>query len=368
MTTDVDVAILGAGIGGLATAAALRERGVEAHVFERAPALAPVGAALLVRVQSLDLLRRWTGLEHYAAQAVRVDTQEHLRADGTLLTISGIIGEPGDPRWADSVHRADLFETLRRVLPDPQLHLGRETVHVEQDADAATAVFADGSRVRARALIAADGIRSVVRRRLFSDDEAVYSGMVNYRAVVPVAALGGLPADQFRTWADADSTAFLAAPVRGRREVAYDAVVYDDSPGDESWTTWVDLDEVAPHFAHYPTVVHDILAAGPARVSAYSTYDRAPIDTWTDGRVALLGDAAHPMLPFQGQGANQAIQDAEALAAHLAPALGGTGVPAALRAYQAQRKPRTDHFQNKSRLRYLGPDNTATPARTAGTT
>jgi len=350
-TPEIDVAVIGGGIGGLSTALALRAEGVDVHVYERTARLAPVGAALIVRIQGLDLMARWgCDLDTYRRTAVTVDTMEMYAADGTLQQTGEMVREPGDPEWAHSVHRADLFDALLSGLPAGVLHLDRLVESVEQDDDGATVVFTDGVRVRARAVVAADGIRSAVRQQLFSQDEPVFSGLVNYRAVVPAALLGDLPNDRIRTWV-APGRAFATLPLRGGAEFAFDAVHTDMESGVESWTATSTPDEVAPGFTMFPPMMEKIIRAAPGTISAFAIYDREPIEKWVEGRIALLGDAAHPMLPFRGQGANQAMQDAAALARHVAPALAEGDVPAALTAYETERVPRTRAFQDKSRAR-----------------
>lgn len=352
---DVDVAVVGAGIGGLSAVLALRADGIDAHAYERAPAIAPLGAAVMVRTQSLELMRRWVDLTDYEHDRCVVDTMELLSPDGSLIRRTPVIGEPGDPGWAHIVHRADLFDALHDGVPAHALHLGREAVSVSgtgDNADHATIHFTDGGSVRARAVIGADGIRSTVRAQLPARDTPIFSGMINYRAVVPATALGELPNDRVRAWVG-DDRSFWAFPVRGGREVSYDLALFAEQAGEESWTAVTDPATVAGALIDFDPVVSRIVHAGTGPVSAYSTYDREPVTGWTAGRVTLLGDAAHPMLPFQGQGANQAIQDAAALAETLAPALhDGADVHIALRAYEDIRAPRTAHFQHKSRQRW----------------
>ena len=354
-TADVDVAVVGAGIGGLAGVLALRAAGIDAHAHERAPAVAPLGAAVMVRIQSLELMRRWVDLTDYDRNACVVDTMELLTAEGSLVRRTPVIGEPGDPDWAHIVHRADLFDALRSGVPRSALHLGRETMSVSgagDHDDHAELHFTDGSSVRARAVIAAAGIRSTVRALLAIRDEPVFSGMVIYRSVVPATALGDLPNDRMRSWMR-DDRSFWTFPVRGGREVSYDVTLHSERAGEESWTAVTDTATVADGLVGFDPVVSRIVLAGMGPVTAYSIHDREPVTGWTAGRVTLLGDAAHPMLPFQGQGANQAIQDAAALAETLAPALhAGTDVHAALRAYEDIRAPCTAHFQHKSRHRW----------------
>lgn len=354
-TPDVDVAVVGAGIGGLSAVLALRAAGIDAHAYERAPSIAPLGAAVMVRIQSLDLMRRWVDLTAYDRNRCVVDTMEIRSADGgTLLRSTPVIGEPGDPGWAHIVHRADLFDALYDGVPRHAVHLGRETtsVSVVDDDTHATIGFADGRSVQARAVIGADGIRSTVRAWLSLRDAPVFSGMVNYRSVVPATALGDQPNDRIRAWMH-DHRSFWAFPVRGGREVAYDAAFFTDRAGEESWTVISNAAAVANGLEGFDPAVSRIVHAGTGPVSVYSTFDREPVTGWTTGCVTLLGDAAHPMLPFQGQGANQAIQDAAVLAETLAPALhAGADVHAALRAYEEMRAPRTAHFQQKSRQRW----------------
>jgi 2-polyprenyl-6-methoxyphenol hydroxylase-like FAD-dependent oxidoreductase len=335
--------IVGAGIGGLTAAIALRRVGIDAQVFERASELREAGAGISLWPNAVLPLRR-------LGVGEAIEAAGHPSTDGSLRSWTG---EPLGPAVADRlegtfgaplvvVHRAALQAALRDALPPDAVTLGREAVAVEQDGAAAEVRFSDGSLERGDLVIGADGIRSGVRAAVIGDAEPRYSGYTAWRGVVSMdaslaneALLGESwgPASLFGVAHLAGSQAYWWASVRaGKRR---------SGTGDE------EKEALLRRFAGWhPTVSALIEATVPEAIIRTPLYDRRPSARWTEGRVALLGDAAHPMLPNLGQGACQAIEDAIALA----DALRGEADPeAALTRYGAIRTKRANTIARRSR-------------------
>ncbi|WP_375389048.1 FAD-dependent monooxygenase [uncultured Amnibacterium sp.] len=342
----VEIAVIGGGIGGAAAAVALRHAGFDAHVFERAQELKEIGGAVVIRQPSIDLFDLWGVGAAFRQQAVAVPGVEVRHpASGEVVAQHRLDADGTGAAW--SAHRADVHSALLGALPPDAVHLGLTTERVETDDDGATAFFEDGSQVHARLLIGADGIRSVTRR-LISDDEMLFAHLVVIRSTVPASALpDGLSNDTIRLWGN-QPLALATLPLRAGSTVALDTIIHADVPPEHLWTSEVPLSELAERFADFDPAVPALIAGSSAMVKANPVYDRDPLTSWSTGSVTLLGDAAHPMAPRMGQGANSAIQDAGALATALTTS-GLHDVQAALAEYERVRIPQATAMQLGSR-------------------
>jgi salicylate hydroxylase len=343
------VAVAGAGIAGLAFAAALRRAGLDCHVYEQAGRLAEVGAGVQLAPNAARLLHRLGLGDLLPAVAVEPQAIEMRRwDDGTLLQRTEL-GEPCRSRFGASyytVHRADLHSGLLSLVPPDRLHLGARCVAVTQDADAARLHLSDGTTVTADLVVGADGIHSVAREEIVADRPR-YSGQTIYRGLVPAERVPHLQAEpRVRLWLGPDQHC-VCYPVSSGRQLSFGATVPAADWREESWSARGDVAELAASYAGWHEDVARLIGAADT-VGRWALHDRESIDRLSSGRVTVIGDAAHPMLPFQAQGANQAIEDAVVLAACLADA-GPDGSDAALRRYEEIRLPRTTRIQRQSR-------------------
>jgi salicylate hydroxylase len=261
------------------------------------------------------------------------------------------LGEEAVARWGAPfyhLHRADLHDALRVALGEGQITLNARCIAVKQDETTVTARFADGREVSGDLLIGADGIHSVVREHVVGPDRPLYSGQVSWRGLAP-AAIGreaGLEVRHHSFWGPRQQ--FVCFYVSSGQMVNWVSNTEGDSDWrEESWSAQGDREEArALHAGWHPAV--QALIEGTERVFKWALFDRLPLERWTRGRVALLGDAAHPMLPYMAQGAGQSIEDAAVLA-HCLMAAAGDELPGALEAYATRRYERTAAVQAASR-------------------
>jgi salicylate hydroxylase len=345
------VAIIGGGIGGLTAARALcRRRGIEVAIYEAAPELREIGAGVALGPNAMKVLRslgleddvraiagRWEWAVTRNGKTSRMISKTSRQEQASLFGSAGA-----------TAHRADLLDVLSRSVANEIVTLGTRCIAVEPDGAVAAARFEDGTEVEADLIIGADGIHSAVRASLFGPDAPRFTGKICYRSVVPVEAVpGGPPPSDNAQWLGPHGTIVLY-PVR--RDELINVVCHYDDEGyrHESWVSRCERAEVLDRYSGWHESLLRIFSAGDVWYK-WALYDRDPIARWTRGRVGVLGDAAHPMLPYLGQGACQAIEDGCVLAAALAaePA----DPIAALALYERSRRPRASQVVLASRAR-----------------
>ncbi|MEV4807673.1 FAD-dependent monooxygenase [Nonomuraea sp. NPDC049421] len=365
------VAVLGAGIGGLTAAATLLRQGFDVDVYEQAITLREAGVGLHLGSNGSRILHRLglaAGLDAVAVRPAALEVRGF--DDGRVFA-----RQPMGAAWADehgapyyTVQRSDLLGLLAGLVPERHLHLGRRCTGFTEDADGVRLSFERGPAAEADVLIGADGVHSVVRRAVAGRETPVSSGSVAYRGVVPFDALPGLARDTMFVWLG-PSSRLLGYPVAGGRLLTFVSIVPEEGDGEaESWSAYGDARAVARALTGWEPDVRRIVSAIDA-VGRWVLRDRAPLERWSTARTTLLGDAAHPMLPHHGQGANQAIEDAAALALCLGQAPRGPGWPeTALRRYEQVRRPHTTRVQLGSRgggsLRLHAPEPARVPCST----
>jgi salicylate hydroxylase/6-hydroxynicotinate 3-monooxygenase len=244
------------------------------------------------------------------------------------------------------MHRADLHEALLSVLPSGIIHLGHTLVGLHQDKGPVALTFADGSRATADLVVGADGVHSVVRDIIVGPDAPLHKGRIAYRAVFPSALMNGRDIGPSRTkWWGPDRHIVTYYTNAERGEVYF--VTSVPEPAEwltrESWSAKGDVAELRRAYAGFHPEVRAVLDACPD-CHKWAILEREPLTRWSEGRVVLLGDAAHPMTPYMAQGGATAIEDAATLARCLAE-VDGEDIAGAVRRYEAHRKPRTSLIQ-----------------------
>ncbi|MBF8184424.1 FAD-dependent monooxygenase [Nonomuraea sp. K274] len=342
------IAIVGGGIGGLATAAFLHREGLPSTVYEQAPRLGEVGAGLVVAPNAARQLRKLGVLEALRERAVQLDTGWEFRRweDGTVLS-SENLADACERLYGEqtyTAHRADLLRVIEAQVPVQGIALGHKCVGLDTGARPRLH-FADGRTVEADVVIGADGVHSVVRGALFEASPATYSGICAFRALVPAAGAPEFARRPTQTLWIGPGHHLVHYPVSAGELVNLVAFAPAGDYTVESWTATATVEELLAEFDGWDRRLVDLIrAAGtPGR---WALLDRAPLPRWSEGGTTLLGDAAHPMFPFFAQGAAQALEDAAVLARCLAT---GLDDPAgALRRYEESRIPRTTRIQTVS--------------------
>jgi 2-polyprenyl-6-methoxyphenol hydroxylase-like FAD-dependent oxidoreductase len=334
-------AIAGAGIGGLTLAAALRRRGVQVTVLERAPELRPVGAGLGLGPNAIRAFERLGIAEAVLEVSAPIHRAAILDPHGHMLgpeiDCIRLQEEMGAPQVA--AHRARLHDVLLAAAGPDTVRLGFTVAGYDQRAGRLAVTSRDGQRVEADLVVGADGLHSAIRAQLLSDGEPQYAGYTAWRGVTSPGAVTP-PPRMSETWGRGER--FGIADI-GRGEIYWFAVA--DAPAGGA-----DLDVTRELLARFGTW-HDpiraiISATPPSRIVRTDIVDRPPAARWHDGGVVLLGDAAHPMTPNLGQGACQAIEDAVVLDQCLATE---STIDAALRRYEQRRVPRANAIVRASR-------------------
>jgi len=342
------VIVVGGGIGGLSSAVALNQAGVEVKVLERAPELLAFGGAIQVWTNAMigfEALGVASGLR---AHGLSMDRQVFRSWRGKEL-MRVPIGELARRHSVPPpllVARSDILRTLASALPDETIEFGAEMVGLQQDDGGVTAHLANGRSERGGVLVAADGIDSRLRASLFPEAQPRYAGYQYWRCLM---AFDGVPEGELLfTFGRGDRFGFHA--VGSGRVYWFAVVVAEPGSGDAIGSK---RDVLRERFGRFPPPTMELIeAADEEAISITDIRDLPPMDSWTKGRVTLLGDAAHATTPNLGRGAGEAIGDATALATHLA-ALGGFGsqraVEGALGAFEEERRAATRSVQERSR-------------------
>ncbi len=342
----LSIAIVGAGMGGLAVAATLRRIGIDVQVYEQAPGFARIGAGIQMMPNSMKVLRG-IGIEERLRQT-SFAPYSHLNRVGDTGEVTRELPMPESLYGAPylCMHRAELHAALLSVLPSDVIHLGKELIGLGEKAGRVTLAFVDGTRVSADALIGADGVHSTVREIIVGRDDPIHKGRIAYRAVFPAALMNGRDIGPSRTkWWGTDRHIVIYYTTKDRSEIYFVTSVPEPANWltPESWSAKGDVKELRAAYAGFHEDVRAVLKACPD-CHKWAILEREPLPHWSDGRVVLLGDACHPMTPYMAQGAATAIEDAAVLARCL-EAVEGDDIEGAFNRYEAHRKPRTSVVQ-----------------------
>lgn len=353
------IAIVGGGIGGLAAALHLLREDFDVQVYEQASRIGEIGAGIQISPNASRLLIRLGLKPALDAAGVRPQWVHQRRWDDGRTLQRAPVGAAVEQAFGAPyyhVHRGDLAELLGAAVPAERLHLGHRLAGLEQDGDRVRARFDNGVVVEADLLIGADGIHSRVRHLLFGPERPRFTGCVAWRGLVPAERIRHLDIEvASHNWMGPDAHVVHYWVGAGR----YMNVVCVREHGEwtgESWTDPGDVADLLARFAGWHPTVRGLIAAFP-ETFLWALHDRAPLPHWSAGRVTLLGDACHPMLPMMAQGAAQAIEDGATLAALLRDR--PSDVAGALAAYEALHKPRASRLQEASaanRTRFHLPD------------
>ncbi|MFE9169686.1 FAD-dependent oxidoreductase [Streptomyces kebangsaanensis] len=340
---NLKIAIVGAGYGGAAAAKALSLLGAQVDVYEQANQIREVGAGIGLRPVTMNRFRQWGIFDAIAKVTSPSEYFEILTATGDPI-MKETWPVDGEQTHTHLIHRGDFIDALLGVLPEGMVHLGHKLESIEDKGDSSVLTFAGGKTVEADLVVGADGIKSVVRKQLFSEKGPVFSGEHAYRAVIPADAAHGMVVDDNLRMYIGKGTKIYLLPLRHRGQVSFDITALCP---DGTWNPQVTKDDMLKTVEGFDerlvSITRDL---DMDTVNVRAVYDIDPVDTWHSDSVVLVGDAAHSMLHHQGQGANSAIEDAGALA----DALREAATPReGLALYQATRKPVTDELQRISR-------------------
>ena len=348
------VVIAGGGIGGLAAAVACAQRGVPVQLLERAAQLSEVGAGIQIGPNVTRILQAW-GLGEALAQVAAFPKQLQARDAQTGQVLGSLrLGERAQALYGApyaTIHRADLQSLLHgaALAEGVQVRLGQKVHGWRETADGLEVRIADGPSLQADALIGADGVWSAVRQQLLGDAPARFTGHLAYRALVAQADLPAhLRSDQVTVWMG-PRLHVVHYPVRSGQWLNFVAIVHGAKPEQsQDWDQAGHTQALMQAMGAVGRDLHDRLASVPAW-RQWALHDREPLSApsqMAQGRVALLGDAAHPMRPYLAQGAGMAIEDAQVLAQCLSA--GGVSVTQQLQAYAEQRWARNARVQARA--------------------
>jgi len=351
MADNAPILIAGGGIGGLATALALAQKGQRSLVLEKATTFGEIGAGIQLGPNAFHAFDTLGVGDTARAMAVYIDQLRLMDAMRGEEITHVDLGENFRRRFGNPyavIHRGDLHGVLLRACradPHIELRTGSEVVDYDQDSTSVTAHLANGERVAGAALIGADGLWSRIRGRVVGDGRPLVSGHTTYRSVIPTEQMPeDLRWNAATLWAG-PKCHLVHYPLSGWKLFNLAITCHNDAPEPVAGQP-VAFEEVMRGFAHIHPRAQSIIRHG-TDWKLWVLCDRDPVENWVDGRVALLGDAAHPMLQYFAQGACMAMEDAVCLA-HMVGAHPGR-IEAALDAYRAQRVLRTARVQLQSR-------------------
>lgn len=349
MTRSKRVSIIGGGIGGLAAALALYRRGLEVTVYEQSPSLSEIGAGIGLGPNAMKAFRA-LGIESEVVAIGCAAEWQIMRSwrDGRIISrqpVAASTAKFGAPHL--TVHRAELLSILVGSLPEKCIRTATRCVAVIPDGNIAVARFADGSEIEGDIVVGADGIHSAVRASLFGPEAPRFTGCVCYRGLVPANDVpSSINKKDMVLWMGPHGH-IVHYPVK-RGELLNVVAHYDsDAWTEESWTRKCEQSEVAATYNRWEASLQQLIKSNPNWYK-WALYDRELLERWNVGRATLLGDSAHAMLPYLGQGGAMAIEDGCVLAGCLSAS---DDPGAALETYEQLRKPRTRRTVLASRQR-----------------
>ena len=366
VASQTSIGIIGGGVGGLTAAASLLRAGFDVQVYEQAGTLGEVGAGINIGPNASRILHRLGIADELGRTGVKPASFDQRRWDDGRILLRSPLGEAvekafGAPYY--TFHRRDLHRALANAIPADRTHLAHRFTHLMDHGDRVEAYFENGASISVDALIGADGIHSVVRHALFGPEKPRFTGCVAYRGMVPSNHLRHLDLELTNQIWMGPNAHFVHYFVSAGRLVNFVAITEQDSWLGESWVDRGEVADVLAAFQGWHDQVLSIIGAADETYK-WALFDRSPLQSWSAGRITLLGDACHPMLPFMGQGGAQAIEDGATLTTCLLKFL--NDIPAALHLYEQLRLPRASRLQGLSatnKIRFHMPDGPAQKQR-----
>jgi salicylate hydroxylase/6-hydroxynicotinate 3-monooxygenase len=338
------IAIIGAGIGGLTAAALLQRRGHDVQVYEQAKKFARVGAGIQQSANAVRVLRE-IGLEQTLRDiAFQPQSWNNREWDTGAVKYELPLGEAFETRYGAPyllLHRGDLHTALINAVAPSRIHLDMPLAGLEAHEERVSLRFANGQTRQVDAVIGADGVHSLVREWMLGPDEPRFTGRVAYRTTFKAELLKGAQIDDCTKWWGPDRHIVIYYITPRRDELYFVTSLPEPEWRNESWSARGDLAQLRSAFAGFHPQVQTVLQACP-EVYKWALYERDPLPRWSQGRVVLMGDACHPMVPYMAQGAATAIEDAAVLSRCLDDT---TDVQQAFQRFEATRKERTSKIQ-----------------------
>ena len=342
------IAIVGAGLGGLAAAIALRQQGFEVEVYEQAPELGEFGAGINISPNSVkffDAIGLTPKLHAVASEPAGLTWREWDAEEiNYVLPFGDFEKRYGSKYYV--VHRSDLHRLLAEAVPPASIHLGKRCTRVETRNGSVGLSFADGTGAEADVVVGCDGIRSAVRACLFGGEGPHYAGTMCWRALAPSDALPKDYHDRYVNQWSGEGGFVVSYYIRQGKFINFVCVRQQPGWTETSWSVPSSVDEMLAAFPKVGAKLRRMMAAATS-CSKWGQFTGEHAPQWTKGRVTLLGDSAHAMLATFGQGANMAFEDAYVLARWLNER--ADEPEAALAGYEAVRKPRATRIQQLSR-------------------
>ena len=316
------ISIVGAGIGGLVAALALKKRGHKPIIYEKSESLSELGAGIQLSPNANKVLEYLGVMEELQADLYEPEAFQfvHYRT-GKILAQQTLKNSSlkiyGSPNY--DVHRADLQKALLTVINKEEIQIEKnsEILDLYEEADSAF-IRTKESVIESDAVIGADGIHSIVRKKLWGEDQARYTGNVAWRMLIPIKEISSEFLQQnTKVWLGPKKH-FVQYLVKGGKFLNCVCLVEQNDWINEDWSEKGDISELKNIYSDWHPEIQEILeSTNPDSLYKWGLHDRAPLNKWSKGRFSLLGDAAHPMLPFVAQGAAMAIEDGIVLASSL---------------------------------------------------
>ncbi|MER7453395.1 FAD-dependent monooxygenase [Nocardia beijingensis] len=351
------VAIIGAGIGGLTTAIALRDRGIDATVYDQAKELKGLGAGVSIAPNGSLVLCRLGLSDRVSAIAGHISNFTFRTWQSEPVGDPAQPAVPGDPARTWTLHRGEFQKVLREALSADTIRLDRRCVGAVETDFGVTVNFSDGSALEADLVVGADGIHSRMQSVVGHPAVPISEGIMAYRSLIPADRLDGIADMQTQYGWFGPGQSFVAYPVSAGTHLNIVAFVPTDLDVLESWNAPGEVSDLVDLYRGWDPLLLNIICAAE-HTFRWGIYDREPLTSWSTDRITLLGDAAHAVVPHLGQGANQAIEDAITLAVLLEDAR-AQDIPQRLKIYESLRIDRTRTVRHQARragVLYRTPD------------